>query len=63
MKVSDKLVKVDLYFTVNMHDNGYMVEVCGRNYEDDYATAKIQVSSVEELNKLVEEITEMSRNE
>ena len=52
-KISDRLVKVNENFTINMYDNGYMIEVGGRNDEDDWKTAKIMVSTVEELLELV----------
>ena len=60
-KISDKLVKVNENFTINMYDNGYMIEVGGRNNEDDWKTAKIMVSTVEELLELVREATEIER--
>ena len=60
-KLSDKLTKVNESFTINMYDNGYMIEVGGRNDDDDWKTAKIMVSSVEELLELVREATEIER--
>lgn len=60
-KVSDKLAKVDSSFTVNMYDNGYMVEVQGRDKKDDYKTSKLMVSEVAELLELIKEITGMER--
>lgn len=62
-KVSDKLVKVNENFTVNMYDNGYMIEVSGRNSDDDWKTSKIMVSSVEDLIDVIKEITGMERGE
>lgn len=61
MKVSDKLSKVNESFTVNMYDNGYMVEIGGRNKDDDWATAKIMVATAEDLVKVVQEVAEMER--
>ena len=60
-KLSDKLTKVNESFSINMYDNGYMIEVGGRNDEDDWKTAKIMVSTVEELLELVREATEIER--
>ena len=60
-KVSDKLTKVNESFTINMYDNGYMIEVGGRDDEDNWKTAKILVSTVEELLVLVREATEIER--
>ena len=62
MKVSDKLSKVDESFTVNMYDNGYMFEVSGRDSEDDWATAKIMCTTIDEITILVKEVSEMERS-
>jgi hypothetical protein len=61
-KVSDKLAKTDTSFTVNMYDNGYMIEVGGRDKKDDWATARIMVSELEDLTKIIAEIAEMERS-
>jgi hypothetical protein len=60
--ISDKLVKVNESFTVNMYDNGYMIEVGGRNKKGDYTNAKIMCSSVEQLQVLVQEACSMERD-
>ena len=60
-KLSDKLTKVNENFTINMYDNGYMIEVGGRDDEDNWKTAKIIVDTVEELLELVREATEIER--
>ena len=60
-KLSDKLTKVNENFTINMYDNGYMIEVGGRDNEDNWKTAKIIVDTVEELLVLVREATEIER--
>jgi len=62
-KLSDKLTKVNESFTINMYDNGYMVEVGGRDSEDEWKTAKIMVTTVDELLALVREAVEMTRSE
>ena len=62
-RLSDKLTKVNENFTINMYDNGYMIEVGGRDDEDNWKTAKILVSTVEELLVLVREATEIERAE
>lgn len=61
-KISDKLAKVNESFTVNMYDNGYMMEISGRNHSDDWATAKILVPTIEELVTLVQEASDMERD-
>lgn len=60
--ISDKLVKVNENFTINMYDNGFMIEVGGRDDENEWKTAKIMVGTVEELVALVRETTEMERD-
>lgn len=62
-KISDKLVKVNESFTINMYDNGYMIEVSGRDGNDEWKNAKIMVTTVEELCALVWEATEMTRSD
>ena len=61
-KVSDKLVKTNDNFTVYMYDNGYMFEIGGRDKSEEWATAKIIVSSQEELMTLIKEVSEMERD-
>jgi hypothetical protein len=60
--LSDKLTKVNENFSVNMYDNGYMIEVSGRNKKGDYTTAKIMCSNVEQLVALVQEACTMERD-
>ena len=55
MKLSDKLSKVGDSLTVNMYDNGYMVEVSGRNDDGDWATAKILCSTLDEVTAVIKE--------
>ena len=57
--LGDKLDKVSDGFSVSRYDNGYMIEVSGKQ-EDDYATAKILVGSIEELVTLVREYDSMN---
>lgn len=60
-KISDKLAKVNDNFTVNMYDNGFMLEIGGRNKDDDWANAKIMCNSIEELVALITEAASMER--
>ena len=62
-RLGDKLVKVNENFTINMYDNGYMIEVGGRDDEDNWKTSKIIVDTVDELLVLVREATEIERAE
>ena len=60
--ISDKLTKVNESFTINMYDNGFMVEAGGRNKKGDYVTAKILCNTVDEVLSLVREACEMDRD-
>ena len=54
-----KLTKVNDSLTVNRYDNGWMVEVGGRDAEDEWANAKIMCSTEEELLELIQEYNGM----
>lgn len=55
MKLSDKLSKCGDSLTVNMYDNGFMVEVSGRDSEDDWKTAKIMCPTLDEVYAVINE--------
>lgn len=55
MKISAKLEKVDENIIINRYDNGFMVEVSGQDYNENWASAKIVVSSIDEVNALINE--------
>jgi ketol-acid reductoisomerase len=55
MKLSDKLTKCGDSLTINMYDNGYMVEVSGRDDDDNWKTAKILCSTLEEVYEVIKE--------
>ena len=61
-KIGDKLAKVSESFTVNMYDNGFMFEIGGRDEDNDWATAKILVQTVDQLKALVQEAAEMEKD-
>jgi len=61
-KISDKLTKVNESFTVNMYDNGYMIEVGGKDGDDDWKTAKITVADLDSLIALIKEVVAMDRD-
>lgn len=61
-KISDKLVKVNESYTVNMYDNGFMFEISGRAKNEDYKNAKIMCSSIDQLIALVKEAADMERD-
>ena len=61
-KLSDKLTKVNESFTINMYDNGFMLEAGGRNKKGDYVNAKILCNTLDEVISLVAEACEMDRD-
>ena len=61
-KISDKLVKVNDSYTVNMYDNGFMFEISGRDKKEDYKSAKIMCANLEQLALLIAEAAEMDRD-
>ncbi len=62
-KIGDKLAKVNESFTVNMYDNGFMFEISGRDKGGDYKTVKIMVNELAQLAALVQEATELERDD
>ena len=60
--ISDKLTKVNEAFTINMYDNGFMIEVGGRDDNDEWKNTKIIVPTVEELVALIKEAASMPRD-
>lgn len=62
-KIGDKVVKVDSYFTVNIYDNGFMLEIYGDNKKGDGVTVKILANTLPELVELVREACEMERRQ
>ena len=59
--ITNKISKIGETFTVNMYDNGYMIELSGRNHSDDYSTVKVLVSTVEELTEIIAFVATMTR--
>jgi hypothetical protein len=59
--ISDKLQKVNDSYTVNMYDNGFMLEISGRDHIGEWANAKIVANSVDELMDLIQEAASLPR--
>jgi len=53
--ISNKLVKANESFTINRYDNGFMIEVGGRDDNDDWKSAKVIVGSEDELIDAIKE--------
>jgi hypothetical protein len=60
-KISDKLAKVGECVNVYFYDNAYMVEVGGRNAEDDWATVKLVCRDLIEVQTLLEEVDSLPK--
>jgi hypothetical protein len=54
-----KLAKVNESITLNRYDNGFMVEVGGRDEDSEWKTAKILCNTEEEMLEVVKEWTRM----
>ena len=55
----NKLTKVNESFTVNRYDNGFMIEVSGRDTDNDWKTCKIMCSTDAELFEVIKEALSM----
>ena len=55
----NKLTKVNENISINRYDNGFMVEVGGRDEENDWKTAKILCNTEEEMLAVVREWNSM----
>lgn len=61
-KLSDKLAKASDSLTVNIYDNGFMVEISGRDHADDWKSAKIMCNTIDDVFKVIAEAAEMERD-
>ena len=59
MNLEQKFEKVNDSLTINRYDNGWMVEVGGRNKKDDWVTAKVMCSTEQELLEIIKEYNAM----
>jgi hypothetical protein len=50
-----KLAKVNESITINRYDNGFMVEVGGRDSESDWKNCKVLCNTEEEMIAVVKE--------
>jgi hypothetical protein len=62
MKLNDKLAKCSDSLTVNMYDNGFMVEVSGRDSEDEWKNAKIMCPTLDDVVAVITEASTMPRD-
>ena len=54
-KKLNKLAKVNESFTINRYDNGFMIEVGGRDKESDWKTCKVMCATEAELFEVIKE--------
>ena len=59
--MKDKFKFVDDSYTINMYDNGYMVEYGGRDTDDNWIRSKTVCNSIEDVLTLVKAISELPR--
>lgn len=50
-----KLIKVSESFSVSRYDNGWMIEISGRDKKNDWKTIKTICNTEEELLKIIKE--------
>jgi len=62
MKLSDKMVKVQETVTVSMYDNGYVVEISGRDSDGEWVTSKILCDTLDKVYALIDEASKMERD-
>ena len=55
MKYLEKLTKVNENISLNRYDNGFMIEVSGRDKKEEWKTAKVMCNTEEELIAVVKE--------
>jgi len=61
-KFSDTLKSIGEQLTINMYDNGYMVEANGRCKNGDYRTTKVVCGTIDQVVELLKEASEMERD-
>ena len=54
-----KLAKVNDSFTINRYDNGWMVEVSGKDVEGDWKTTKVLCNTEDDLVAVIKEYNTM----
>ena len=60
-KVADKLTKVSECVNVYFYDNAYMVEVTGRDKNDDWSNIKLVCKDMDEVVKVLQDVETLER--
>lgn len=63
MSKLSKLSKVNESFTINRYDNGFMIEVGGRDDENDWKNCKIMCNTRAELFDVINEALDMEKDD
>ena len=58
-KKLNKLTKENESFTINRYDNGFMIEVSGRDKDNEWKNCKVMCSTEAELFEVVKEALAM----
>lgn len=58
-KKLNKLAKVNETFTINRYDNGFMIEIGGRDNTGDWKNCKILCNTGDELFEVIKEALSM----
>lgn len=61
-KVADKLTKVGECVNVYFYDNAYMVEVSGRDKNDDWSNVKLVCRDLNEVQAALEEVDSLPKD-
>lgn len=61
--VSSKFDKVSNQYTVNEYDNGFMVEISGRDKDENWKSARIIADGLDELVEIITEIANMKKDD
>lgn len=62
MKVVDFISKIGEDINIKVVNNGYLVEISGRNAQDDWTTVKLVCLTRKELNSLLDECFAIPRD-
>ncbi len=59
MNLEQKFEKVNDSLTINRYDNGWMVEISGKDEKDDWVTVKLLCNTQDDIFKLLEEYNQL----
>lgn len=62
-KLSESLVKVNETISLNRYDNGYVLEIGGRDKEEEWVTRKIVCNTLDEVIDLVKQYNALPLND